>query len=146
MTKEEIITLISEKIAGQGNQVDISGQLSAILTGIIGLIPEVPTPYELPVATSEVLGGVKVGSGLNVTEEGILSASGGRALIIKGTVNESNEFTPYEGQPTIVEASEAFLSGIPVLLDNLEEDIYAEIVIGYDDGTMVTKRWAWMAE
>lgn len=75
MTKDKIIALISEKIAGQGNQVDISGQLSAILTGIIDLIPSVPAPYELPVATSEVLGGVKVGSGLSVTEEGVLSAS-----------------------------------------------------------------------
>ena len=89
MTKDEIIALISEKIAGQGNQVDISGQLSTILTGIIDLIPEAPTPYVLPVATSEVLGGVKVGSGLSATEEGVLSASG-------------------ESEPLIIETSEEF--------------------------------------
>lgn len=35
------------------------------------------TPYTLPVATSEVLGGVKVGEGLDITEDGVLSTSGG---------------------------------------------------------------------
>ena len=32
---------------------------------------------ELPVATSETLGGIKVGDGLSITEGGVLSASGG---------------------------------------------------------------------
>ena len=34
-----------------------------------------PTPYELPVASAETLGGVKVGSGLSIAD-GVLSASG----------------------------------------------------------------------
>lgn len=33
--------------------------------------------FELPVATDSVLGGIKVGAGLNITEDGILSATGG---------------------------------------------------------------------
>lgn len=33
--------------------------------------------YELPVASAETLGGVKVGDGLSITEAGVLSASGG---------------------------------------------------------------------
>ena len=33
--------------------------------------------YTLPVASANVLGGVKIGSGLNITNDGILSASGG---------------------------------------------------------------------
>ena len=33
--------------------------------------------FELPVATNSVLGGIKVGAGLNITEDGILSATGG---------------------------------------------------------------------
>ena len=32
---------------------------------------------ELPVATADTLGGIKVGSGLSITEEGVLSSSGG---------------------------------------------------------------------
>ena len=32
---------------------------------------------ELPVATTDTLGGIKVGSGLSITEEGVLSSSGG---------------------------------------------------------------------
>lgn len=33
--------------------------------------------YELPVASADTLGGVKVGDGLSITEAGVLSASGG---------------------------------------------------------------------
>lgn len=39
--------------------------------------PTIPDPYTLPVASSTTLGGVKVGAGLSVTENGVLSATGG---------------------------------------------------------------------
>ena len=35
--------------------------------------------YELPPATEETLGGIKVGSGLSITEDGVLSLSLGNA-------------------------------------------------------------------
>lgn len=35
-----------------------------------------PTPYTLPIATNTVLGGVKIGSGINVTADGTISTSG----------------------------------------------------------------------
>lgn len=38
--------------------------------------PPIPEPYELPVASATALGGVKVGSGLSITD-GVLSATGG---------------------------------------------------------------------
>ena len=38
--------------------------------------PSIPEPYELPVASTTALGGVKVGSGLSITN-GVLSATGG---------------------------------------------------------------------
>lgn len=34
-----------------------------------------PTPYTLPTASADTLGGVKVGSGLTIAEDGALSAS-----------------------------------------------------------------------
>lgn len=34
-------------------------------------------PYTLPQATADVLGGIKVGDGLSITDDGVLSASGG---------------------------------------------------------------------
>ena len=77
MTKDEIKALIASKIAGQGTNIDAASVLPAILDGIIDLIPTLPEPYELPVATDEVLGGIKVGENLSITEEGVLSASGG---------------------------------------------------------------------
>ena len=36
MTKEQIVSLISEKIAGQGNQIDCGGALSEILLELAG--------------------------------------------------------------------------------------------------------------
>ena len=44
MTKEEIKASIAANIAGQFNQVDISGKLAGILEGIVDLIPG---PYDL---------------------------------------------------------------------------------------------------
>lgn len=41
---------------------------------------------ELPIATSEVLGGIKVGEGLEITEDGILSALGGSGGVGSETV------------------------------------------------------------
>ena len=38
--------------------------------------PPIPEPYELPVASATALGGVKVGSGLSITN-GVLAATGG---------------------------------------------------------------------
>ena len=44
MTKDEIKALISAKVAGQGNQVDVGGALPAILDAIVDAIPEVAEP------------------------------------------------------------------------------------------------------
>lgn len=43
MSKEEIKAAIAEKIAGQGNQLDLSGSLDGILQEIVDIIPD-PTP------------------------------------------------------------------------------------------------------
>lgn len=54
MTKDEIKTLIAEKISGQGNQVDAGGALDAILNAIVDAIPEGGggvSPVQLPVGT-----------------------------------------------------------------------------------------------
>lgn len=51
-------------VATSGSYNDLSGK------------PSIPEPYELPVASATALGGVKVGSGLSITN-GVLSATGG---------------------------------------------------------------------
>lgn len=37
------------------------------------IIPVLPDPYVLPMASSEILGGVKIGDGINLTEDGTIS-------------------------------------------------------------------------
>lgn len=53
--------------------------------------PSIPEPYELPVASTTALGGVKVGSGLSITN-GVLSATGG------GTV-DSVDWSKIQNKP-----------------------------------------------
>lgn len=115
MTKEEIKALVAAKIAGQGSAVDAGGALAPILNAIVDIIP---AGYELPIATDETLGGIKVGSNLSITEEGVLNAQGDAGpLIVEGHAGEFEfNFEPDEGQPTFAEAKAAFLAGRVVIL------------------------------
>ncbi len=60
------------------------------------LIVPAPTPYALPPATATTLGGIIVGSGLSVTTDGTLSASGGGGGG-GATVSPSPPLNPVEG-------------------------------------------------
>ncbi len=59
-----------------GEVTHIGGSLIIEEEAVVEGLPESET-YELPVASDTVLGGVMVGEGLSVTEEGVLSADGG---------------------------------------------------------------------
>lgn len=76
---------INEIEEGAAAKVDLSNyaktaDLSAVATSgsynDLSDKPSIPEPYELPVASATALGGVKVGSGLSITN-GVLSATGG---------------------------------------------------------------------
>ena len=96
MTKEEIKALVAQKIAGQGMMVDAGGGLPTILDAIIDLIPEVPAPYVLPIASADTLGGVKVGNNLSIDEDGKLSAQGGALPILNVTTFHQGDVTTLE--------------------------------------------------
>lgn len=113
MTKDEIKALIASKLAGQGTNIDAASVLPAILEGIIDLIPTLPEPYELPIATGEVLGGVKVGDTLSINEEGVLNASA--MLIVNGGVSDGR-FQPHVGEPSLQDSISAILNGKNVVL------------------------------
>lgn len=131
--KERIEAFVKQ----QGNQVGAGAELAAILNDIVDSIPGA---YTLPPATAETLGGVKVGSGLAVTEEGVLSVSGGASvMIVEGTVG-NDEFQAEAGQPTVAAAIQAFLAGITVILKYLDEyevDQYVQ-VSRYSDSALYT--------
>lgn len=52
-------------------------------------VSEKPTTYRPPVATATTLGGIKVGSGLSVTVDGTLSATGGGSSSVSSVNNQS---------------------------------------------------------
>ena len=60
MNKEQLLSLINEKIAGQGNQIDLGGALADILTAVLGsaLPTEVADIKEIP---GEILDQLNVG-------------------------------------------------------------------------------------
>ncbi len=66
-------------MAHGGNELVIGGKLTilpgAVVEGL-GNGGESGSGYTLPSATASVLGGVKIGSGLTISEQGVLSANG----------------------------------------------------------------------
>lgn len=64
-----------------GDTIDGATQLTALANAVDAALKQLqdamPTQYVLPVASNEVLGGVKVGTGLSITPEGVLSSAGG---------------------------------------------------------------------
>jgi hypothetical protein len=82
-TVGQVITVTNTgvtQINGQSGNVNLSASnlpgLSAVaLTGEYSSLIGAPPAYVLPVATASVLGGIKVGSGLTITQDGTLSAT-----------------------------------------------------------------------
>jgi hypothetical protein len=54
-------------------------------------------PYELPIASKDTLGGIKVGANLTIEEDGTLNATGGSGGIIEGDTVPINAIFDYEG-------------------------------------------------
>ena len=67
-------------MAHGGNELVIGGKLTilpgAVVEGLDGGGGGGGNGYTLPAATTSTLGGIKVGSGLSITAEGVLSADG----------------------------------------------------------------------
>ena len=84
-----------------------------------------PTTYSLPIATSSILGGIKVGTGLSIdATTGVLSASGGSG----GSFNfrTIQEFTATSGQTTFTISGGYVVGYVEVLINGvyLSESLY----------------------
>lgn len=90
---QKIKTLFVAKETGKGLSTnDFTTEEKNKLAGI----EEGANNYTLPTASASVLGGVKVGTGLEITGEGLLNATGG------GTA-DSVEWTNVQNKPTTLE-------------------------------------------
>ena len=164
MKKQEIQHLIDTKIAGQGSAVDVGGALPKILHEILEAAfaganvqsnwdednsespqfiqnkPSIPAPYSLPTASAEVLGGVKVGSGLTI-EDGVLSASGGgggSVILVRGTI-ENPYFTPNDSEAwDFTSVRNALSSGKLFIINDEGEGFFGVMQNAFDDSDTIT--------
>ena len=81
-------SITSDKITNWDNKSDFSGSYNDLTDK-----PTIPSEYILPIANQTTLGGIKVGAGLSITSEGVLSANGG------GTA-DSVDWENVVGRPT----------------------------------------------
>lgn len=87
----------------------------------------------LPVASADTLGGVKVGSGLSITEEGVLSASGGGGggdvLVVNFEYTEEVEYTNgVKADKTFEEVQTAYDNGTPIYGTFVDSNVYYWLV------------------
>jgi hypothetical protein len=61
---------------------------SSALTGY-ALTSQIPSAYTLPVASASVLGGIKLGTGLTIDVNGVVSVTGGGSVDLTGYATES---------------------------------------------------------
>ena len=71
------ISSLNTALSGKANTVDLATVATSGSYDDLTNKPTIPTPYTLPAATASTLGGVKVGDGLSVEEDGTISADGG---------------------------------------------------------------------
>ena len=85
----ELIERLGGMEAGKGVQSDTVRYIRVVEGGILEISPDGDSwtvisggggAYTLPAATADTLGGVKVGEGLSIDAEGVLSAPGAGAL------------------------------------------------------------------
>ena len=78
--------------------------------------------YSLPIATSEILGGVKIGSGLSVDQFGILSAAGATNIGQGASSTTSLILTSSTGSGTTLEAAASTKAGVMTAADKVKLD------------------------
>lgn len=73
-----------------GAQVNVQADWAVTNSQSDAYIKNKPAPYQLPIASSSVLGGIKVGTGLQITGDGTLDVQVEGALIFRGAKKPSD--------------------------------------------------------
>ena len=82
-----------QSLTGYAKTADLSTVATSGSYNDLSDKPTIPSEYNLPIANQNTLGGIKVGAGLSITAEGVLSATGG------GTADSVN-WENVVGKPT----------------------------------------------
>lgn len=83
-------SITEENISAWNNKSDFSGDYEDLDNK-----PTIPSKYELPIASSTSLGGIKVGANLTITSDGTLNATGG------GGEGGTTDYTALSNKPKI---------------------------------------------
>lgn len=92
-------------------------------------------PYTLPQATAATLGGIKVGDGLSITDDGVLSASGGlRYKTLTSTEYEALSTKDADTMYRLTDTNEVYLGTIP-LTGGASAQYKTLLINNYDNAT-----------
>ena len=114
-----------DKINGKGLSTnDYTTEEKNKLNGI----EENANNYSLPIASSTILGGIKIGSGLSIDSNGVLSSNGG------GSSDLSNYQTKTDNNLTTTNIADflLILTGCPTLYFNIEDLLKTEGLFIYN--------------
>ena len=75
-------TVQSSKVflTDNGDTLVINGKLVVSEDAIVEGLDDGGSSYELPIASASTLGGVKIGEGISIDSNGVISASGGESV------------------------------------------------------------------
>ena len=92
-------------------------------------------PYTLPQASTTTLGGIKVGDGLSITDDGVLSASGGlRYKTLTSTEYEALSTKDADTMYRLTDTNEVYLGTIP-LTGGANAQYKTLLINNYDNAT-----------
>lgn len=120
---------------GNISSINLSGNANTVLAGDGNWILQ-SSSYELPIASSTILGGIKVGSGLSISPEGILDVSGVTTDAWKTfLVNGQGNLTA-TGSDTleIVAGNGIYITTAPAMTPNPQLVINAAVSTNLDGG------------
>jgi hypothetical protein len=106
--------------AGENITIDENGVISSVGGN------ETPiTPYELPVASENTLGGIKIGSGLTINEDGVAEATV-RGLMFENLVVSSEDWIEDD-------TYEQFGARADISCEGVTEEFFSDVVFGIEE-------------
>jgi len=127
---------IYENTANRGNFTSlnfVSGASVSVANGVANVtVSGGGNSYTLPMASATTLGGIKLGSGLSIDGNGVVSVSGGSG---GGSSNFSGNYNDLTNKPTLFSGNYSDLSGKPTVPTDVSQLTDTQHLLGSGGGS-----------